>query len=126
MKQQRENPLKGLSVPSVEEIAEEIIGHFGIATIDLADQKQRQRFHQYLSHELRSVIRRRLVRAIERACSKAVKHVIQLMDDTRYQELRALRAEAAKERAKERAEKRSRETQAEREARRQARRGLVQ
>jgi len=125
MKQQ-ENPLKGLSVPSVGEMADYILNQCGIATIDLANAEQRQRFRKLLVSLIGRVLRWELQDPLEKAACKAVAHVLSLMEDPNYQEHRKQRRVASLERRRERDAERKREHKLEAESRRQQRKGLVQ
>jgi len=123
------NPLRGLSVPSVDEIADAILERFerlGIVTIDLRQASQRDQFRKYLRTALRTSIQFKLDRVLTRACAKAIEHVMRLMEDPDYQEHRAKRRKEALAARKIRKAARLAEQQIEIESRRQQRRGVIQ
>jgi hypothetical protein len=125
-KERDQNPLKGLRVPSIDEIVAEVVDSFGLATIDLADREQRERFRVYLKRCIGHVLRWRLREPLEKATGRAVQHILELMEDERYQEARALRRKRARELRSERIAERRREGNIAREVRRQERKRLVQ
>lgn len=109
-----ENPLAGISIPSLRDIVEQAIGRMGIATIDLANPLQRGRLVSYLEQSLGLAINLELERAIEAATKRAVTHVFRVMRDAEYQEKKKRHQE---KRRKDRAEQREKKQAAEREAR---------
>lgn len=120
------NPLGGLSVPSVEDLTDDILGRFGTQTIDLADPIQRKRMHHAICVSLRDALAWRVFPELERATSKAVTHVLRLMEDPDYQEVRRIRRAESLKRQKEKQAEEDKKLMLAREARKQQRRGLVQ
>lgn len=122
----QENPLKGLSVPSVAEMVQMVMQSFGIATIDLAKPEDREKFQKALHSSLERVLRWELQEPLEKATSKAVAHVLSLMGNQNYQELRKMRQAASLERRRAKAVVDGRQRKIEIEAHRQKRKGLLQ
>lgn len=102
-----------------------VMDHFGISTVDFANAEHRERFQKILRSSLERAIRWQLQDPMEKAVGKAVAHVIALMGNSNYQELRRLRQKASLERRKERDIERARERKVEMEERRQQSSGIV-
>jgi hypothetical protein len=109
-----DNPLAGISIPSLCDIAEEVVGRMGTSKIDLSNPLQRRRLKDYIEQALGMAINFELERALQAASSKAVTHVFRVMRDADYQAKRRLAAVA---RAARRVEAKQKKAEAEREAR---------
>ena len=109
-----DNPLSGISIPSLKDIADEVVGRMGEGVIDLRNPMQRQRLKNYIEQAIGMSMQFGLERATKKAAELAVGHVFQVMRDADYQEKRRKRREAT---AKNLAENRKRSEDAKREAR---------
>lgn len=109
-----DNPLSGISIPSLVDVADEVVGRMGEGTIDLRNPMQRQRLKRFIEQAIDSALKFKLEHALEKATARAIDHVFQVMRDADYQEKRRKRAA---ERVKIREEKRKRADAAAREAR---------
>lgn len=96
------NPLGGISVPSTKAIADEVMSYFGTAVLDLSKPLARERLRERIEFCLSQTIDMNLERAITLATEKAVRHVFSLMRNPNYQEDRAKRQKATRERRLER------------------------
>lgn len=120
----RDNPLAGLSVPSLEWAVSEAVGRLG-GTLDLNLAKDRQRLIGALVRSLGLEFRWYLARAFEKACGKACEHVAALMEDEDYQAKRSAAQRQRHERRKQRMQENAAK-QIDSEAARQKHQGLVQ
>ena len=109
-----DNPLSGISIPSLKGIAEEVVERMGEGVIDLRNPMQRQRLRDYIERSLEMSMQFGLERAIQKATERAVAHVFRVMRDADYQEKRRKLREI---RAKNMAENKKRSEDAKREAR---------
>ena len=98
------NPLSGLRIPSLADIAERAVSMFGKSVLDLSHPLQRDRLRQAIESSLRVSLDGFLEPAILQAQEKAIRHVFSLMADQDYQNKRAQRLKASRERRKERRE----------------------
>jgi hypothetical protein len=111
-----DNPLAGLSVPSVAELVEYVMTTIGTATIDLSNQVQRDKLRLLLSVSLERTIQFGLQEALEKATGKAVSHVLALMRDPAYQKARKARRKETLKRNRERISERAKQTEIDRNA----------
>src|ERR1035438_1187815 len=109
-----DNPLSGISIPSLKGIAEEVVERMGEGVIDLRNPMQRQRLRDYIERSLEMSMQFGLERAIQKATERAVAHVFRVMRDADYQEKRRQRLACA---AKKRLETKRQREEAAREAR---------
>jgi hypothetical protein len=109
------NPLAGLRVPSVEELADEAISLLGTGTVDLSNHLWRQRLRNVLQRVIGNAMMN-VEAALLSSQEKSVRHVFRLMEDPNYQENRAKRLKAGKERRAQREEERRKQLETERAA----------
>jgi hypothetical protein len=83
-----ENPLSGISVSSVKDIAEGVVERLSSSTLDLANPLQRKRLQDYIEHQLNAAISFELEHALQAASGKAITHIFRLMRDSDYQKKR--------------------------------------
>jgi len=101
-----ENPLAGISVPSMKLIAKKVVADMAENTLNLSNALARKRLESHIEHVLSCEMEFTLRAAIENAVSKSLKHVFRLMDDPDYQAKRALARVAARKQANIRREER--------------------
>jgi hypothetical protein len=92
-----DNPLAGLSIPSLDEIVDEVMSLLPKSTIDLGNAIMRDRVRQVLFRGLNNRMDT-LHDAVEKSATKAVSHVFKTMLDPQYQEKRAKRRKGNTER----------------------------
>ena len=83
------NPLAGIPVKSLDDLAAAVVDRFGTAKIDLSDPDVRLLFQDALLVELRRLFSWELERMVETACGRAVKHIFGLMGNDKYQAQKA-------------------------------------
>jgi hypothetical protein len=88
-----DNPLSGLSIPALSDIAREVVARLGTGTIDLSSPLQRKRVEQFIEFALGSAITCELESALHHATGRAITHVFRVMRDADYQEKKRLRRE---------------------------------
>jgi hypothetical protein len=98
------NPLSGLRIPSLSDIAEYAVSMFGKSVLDLSHPLQRDRLRKAIESSLRMSLDRFLQPALLQAQEKAIKHVIRLMQDVDYQHKKTIRLKGSRERRKKRRE----------------------
>lgn len=99
MKTRKEpNPIGRLSVPSVSDMADEIMRMIGLGTLDMANEQHRSQLRSYLINVIGREIEWKLRDPLEKATAKAISHVLALMQDENYQEVRRIRRAASRER----------------------------
>lgn len=122
-----ENPLSGLSVPSVKALAAEIVSRIRPGVLDLSNPLQRQRLANYLEYALGMALNLEVRSTLSKATERAIAHVFRLMDDPDYQEKRRRRlAESRKVKAERREKERAAQELVERNARMDYSKGRLQ
>ena len=109
-----DNPLSGLQIPSLKDIADEVVERMGSGVIDLANPLQRKRLKDYIEQAVGMAVTFELERALHAATDRAITHVFNVMRDENYQEKKRTRRIAAQAK---RLEARKQKDIAEREAR---------
>lgn len=120
------NPLAGISVPSAKAIADEVMSHFGTAVLDLSKPLARERLRKHIEFCLSRTIDMNLERAMTLATEKAIRHVFSLMRNPNYQEDRAKRQKANRQRQMERQADDDKKLQAERAERQKKKMQVVE
>jgi hypothetical protein len=122
-----DNPLAGISVPSVEELIDRAIAHLGTnGIIDLSNASQRLRLRDALVRTFGCEMRWRFAKAFQQASERAISHVVKLSVDPEYQEKKAAARERSRADAKKRKVESAKQQAVADEAYRQKRAGLVQ
>ena len=87
MSKGEDNPMAGIRVPSLRDIALSVVGNMSSGILDLSPL-QRGRLTNYIEQALQIEMDGRLKRAIEDATARALQHLFRLMRDPGYQEKR--------------------------------------
>jgi hypothetical protein len=87
MSKGEDNPMAGIRVPSLRNIALSVVGNMSSGILDLSPL-QRGRLTNYIEQALQIEMDGRLKRAIEDATARALQHLFRLMRDPGYQEKR--------------------------------------
>ena len=113
MSKGEDNPMAGIRVPSLRNIALSVVGNMSSGILDLSSPLQRDRLTNYIERALQIEMDVRLKRAIEAAVARALKHLFRLMRDSDYQEKRRkARVASMKVSAERRAKKKQEEAEA--------------
>lgn len=110
----KENPLAGISIPSLTGMVDDVVEQLGRRQIDLSNGLERQRLKQYLVQGIDYAFKFQLEDALHKATDKAVTHVFRVMRDEEYQRKRAEASERRKTGRLQRAAEKEKEAQAER------------
>ena len=92
-----DNPLAGVSIPSVADIVRKAVDDLGGGVIDLRNPLQRQRLRDRLEQSINHGLQWELERAITAVTEKAVRHVFAVTRDSAYQDKRRRYYEKRKE-----------------------------
>lgn len=109
-----DNPLAGLSIPSISDIVEGVMTGLGGGIFDLSHPLQRSRLKKLIENSLRMILEIEVKHALQAATERAVAHVFKVMEDAEYQEKKRVNREKRRLKSMERKHKRE---EAEREAR---------
>jgi len=118
--------LKGLRIPSLDDIAEHALRYIGTGTLDLSVVSQRKKLRTALVWALSCEVRSLFRRALQKATARAIDHVFAISNDPNYQDARKKQRLISAQHRRENRAKIARSRELERETQRQSNKGLIQ